>query len=270
MNPVVVERGSGPVVLGFPHAGTWLPPEVATRLTDSARRLIDTDWHVDQLYAGLLPEATTVRANFHRYLIDANRDPEGVSLYPGQNTTGLVPVTDFDGQPLWHHAPAQVEIDQRLHAWHQPYHRQLEAELARAQEQHGVAVLLDCHSIRSRIPFLFDGQLPDLNLGTDGGVTCDRRIEAVASDICDQATDYTWVLNGRFRGGWTTRHYGQPARGRHALQLELAQSTYLADERETFAMDSDKSQRLRIVLKQLLESLQRLAVELADAAKERS
>ena len=181
MDPVEVTRGDGPVVLGVPHAGTFLPGPVQAVLNETGHKLADTDWHVDRLYAGLLPGATMVRANFHRYVIDANRDPHGASLYPGRNTTTLCPVTDFDGRPIYRDGlePGPDEIAARLEAWHQPYHRALADELARIRERHGLAILYDCHSIRSVVPFLFDGTLPDFNIGTNGGVTCAPAIEGI-------------------------------------------------------------------------------------------
>ena len=145
MTPVEVSRGDGPVVLGLPHTGTWLPEEVRPRLNDTGLALADTDWHVDRLYEGLLPGVTTVRATFHRYLIDANRAPDDASLYPGQNTTGLCPTTDFDGRPIWRDgaAPDATEVAERVASFHAPYHAALAAEIERVRARHGVAILYD-------------------------------------------------------------------------------------------------------------------------------
>ncbi len=266
MTPVEVVRGDGPVVLGLPHTGTWLPGDVFARLTPRGQMLADTDWHVDRLYAGLLPGATTVRATFHRYLIDANRAPTGESLYPGQNTTGLVPVTDFEGEPIWTDPPDAAEIEARGAGCHAPYHAALAAELARVRARHGVAILYDCHSIRSEIPFLFDGRLPDFNIGTNGGTTCAPQIEAAVAEICARATGYSSVLNGRFKGGWTTRHHGRPAEGTHAIQMELAQATHLATEAPPFAYDEARAERLRPHLRAILQALETLAPSLRGPA----
>ncbi|MEL6773432.1 MAG: N-formylglutamate deformylase [Pseudomonadota bacterium] len=255
MTPVEVTRGAGPVVLGMPHTGTHVPTEIARRLNATGRALADTDWHIDRLYDGLLAQATVVRATFHRYVIDANRDPSGASLYPGQNTTTLVPLTDFDGTEIWEAAPTEAEIMDRRETFHAAYHRALAAELARVRQAHGVAILYDCHSIRSRVPFLFDSTLPDFNIGTDEGRTCAPRIEAAVTDLCRRADGYTTVVNGRFKGGWTTRHYGRPAEGIHAVQMELAQSTYLASEAPPWRYDVDKADRLRGHLSQILAAL---------------
>ena len=269
MNVVEVHHGSSPVILAFPHTGTWVPDEIATRLNGEGTKLRDADWHVHELYAGLLPEATTVRATFHRYVIDANRDPSGESLYPGQNTTGLVPLTDFDNQSIWREGeePTEAKVAERTARFHRPYHAALEAEIERVKALHGVAVLYDCHSIRSRCPFLFDGVLPDFNIGTDNGRTCAPTIERAVAEICANAAGYTSVVNGRFRGGWTTRHYGRPERGVHAIQMELAQITHLASEAPPFDLDPARAERLRRPLKTLLERIETIAPTLAAGGR---
>ncbi|NRP73236.1 hypothetical protein ILFOPFJJ_04135 [Ensifer psoraleae] len=259
-----IRQGTSPVILGFPHTGTDVPAEIWARLNDNGRILADTDWHIHELYEGLLPDATTVRATFHRYVIDANRDPEGVSLYPGQNTTGLVPETDFDGVSIWNEgqAPTEADIATRLRDFHAPYHAALAAEIERVKAIHGVAVLFDCHSIRSHIPFLFEGKLPDFNIGTDMGKTCAAEIERATAEIAASAEGYTHILNGRFKGGWTTRHYGRPEICVHAIQMELAQSTHLATEAPPFSLDSGKAERLRSHLKTILKRIEATAFDL--------
>ncbi len=266
MTPVEISRGDSPVILGLPHTGTWLPDDIRARLNDRGLGLDDTDWHIHTLYDGLLSGATTVRATFHRYVIDANRDPSGQSLYPGQNTTGLVPLTDFDGRPIWDTAPGDAEIQARRAAYHAAYHAAVEAELRRVRALHGVAILYDCHSIRSQIPFLFDGTLPDFNIGTDNGTTCAPQIEAAVRRICEAAKGYSSVLNGRFKGGWTTRHYGRPETGIHAIQMELAQSAYLTEERAPWSYDRNKAERLRAHLSGILNILADMAPQLGGNA----
>jgi formiminoglutamase len=261
VNPVEVVRGDSPVILGLPHTGTWLPDEVRARLNARGQVLADTDWHIERLYDGLLPGATTVRATFHRYVIDANRGPDDASLYPGQNTTGLVPLTDFDGEPIWNEEPTAEEIADRKARFHAPYHAALVAEIERVRARHGVAILYDCHSIRSVIPFLFQGVLPDFNIGTNSGASCAPAIEAATQEVA-AATGRSHVLNGRFKGGWTTRHYGQPGQGVHAIQMELAQATHLATETPPFAYDEQKAESLRVTLKAILERLAALAPEI--------
>lgn len=263
-HPFEVTQGTSPVILAFPHTGTEVPREIWDRLNDNGRLLADTDWHIHHLYAGLLPQATTVRATFHRYVIDANRDPNGASLYPGQSTTGLIPETDFDGVPIWREGeePLAADIAERLASFHAPYHAGLLAEIERVKAIHGVAILYDCHSIRSRIPFLFEGRLPDFNIGTDMGRTCDARIEAAAADIAKGAAGYTAIVNGRFKGGWTTRHHGRPEAGVHAIQMELSQVSHLATEAPPFAYDEKKAERLRMHLKHILTGIEAVAEKL--------
>tara|TARA_R110002124_G_scaffold63660_1_gene174352 strand:+ start:42 stop:824 length:783 start_codon:yes stop_codon:yes gene_type:complete len=254
MNLLEVTQGDSPLVLGLPHTGTDVPEDIARNLNDRGRALSDTDWHIHTLYAGLAPGATTVRTRIHRYAIDANRDPTGASLYPGQNTTGLVPLTDFDGHPIWDNEPDAAEIERRRLLYHAPYHAALQAELNRVRARHGFVILYDCHSIRSRIPFLFDGVLPNFNIGTNGGTTCAPGIETLVRDIC-AATGYRSVLNGRFKGGWTTRHHGRPVIGQHAVQMELAQSTHLSAEAPPWTLDPVKSRALRAPMRRILTAL---------------
>lgn len=263
---VAIERGSSPVILSFPHSGTVVPPEIWDSLNDNGRILSDTDWHLPRLYDGLLPDATTVQARYHRYVIDLNRDPSGASLYPGQNTTALVSLTDFDNVAIWLAGaePAADEIARRRAQYHAPYHAALEAEIARVKGLHGIAVVYDCHSIRSHIPFLFEGRLPDLNIGTDRGRTCAAAIEAAAMTTAEAASGLTSVLNGRFRGGWTTRHYGRPESGVHAIQMELAQATHLATETAPFGYDAERASGLRAVLRAVLERIETAALSLAS------
>jgi formiminoglutamase len=262
MTPVEIQQGDSPIVLGVPHTGTFLPDDVTATLNENGRALTDTDWHIDQLYQGLMPSVTTVRATFHRYVIDANRAPDGGSLYPGQNTTGLVPLTDFDGHGIWNEAPTDSDIAARQTRFHAPYHAALKAELERVRARHGIAILYDCHSIRSQIPFLFEGTLPDFNIGTNLGTTCDPMIAAAVTQVCEKAQGYSTTSNGRFKGGWTTRHYGQPSQGIHAIQMELAQSTYLSAEASPWHYDTVKADALRTHLTSILTSLAVLAPRL--------
>ncbi|MBS0124057.1 N-formylglutamate deformylase [Thetidibacter halocola] len=264
MTPVTVTRGDGPLVLGFPHVGTHVPEAIRDRLNAEGRLLRDTDWHVDTLYDGLIPGATTVRANFHRYVIDANRDPSGASLYPGQTTTGLVPLITFDNVPIWREGmePAPEDVAERLAAFHAPYHAALSEELARVKARHGFAILYDCHSIRSVVPWLFPGTLPDFNIGTNDGASCAPALAQAVHHVASCASAYTSVLNGRFKGGWTTRHYGRPADHVHAIQMELTQSSHLTTEAPPFALDPAKAQRLRRWLQEILEALIDLSEEM--------
>lgn len=256
MSRIEVTRGDSPLVLGLPHTGTDIPDDCLARLKDTGRAMADTDWHIDRLYAGLVQDVTTVRTPVHRYVIDVNRDPSGASLYPDQNTTGLCPLTDFDGRAIYRDGqePDVAEVERRRLAYHAPYHAALAEELDRVKALNGFAVLYDCHSIRSRIPYLFDGTLPDFNIGTNSGATCDLQISETVLQICKAADGYSTILNGRFKGGWTTRHYGQPAQGVHAIQMELAQSTYMREHAPWDYLE-DRADRLRVHLKTILNTL---------------
>ncbi|MFT6676266.1 MAG: formiminoglutamase [Sulfitobacter sp.] len=259
---IEVIQGSGPIVLGMPHTGTDVPPEIWENLNEQGRALADTDWHIDRLYHGLGMDVSVVRTPIHRYVIDANRGPDDASLYPGQNTTGLCPLTDFDGEAIYHDGkePDAAEIERRRATYHAPYHDALAAELARVKAKHGIALLYDCHSIRSLIPYLFEDTLPDLNIGTHSSQSCGAFVERAVDTRCRAAQGYTSVLNGRFKGGWTTRHYGDPASNIHAIQMELAQSTYM-NEAAPWAWRPDKAERLRPVLYRILNDLTELLYE---------
>jgi formiminoglutamase len=260
-----LHRGTSPVILAFPHTGIYLPAEIGDGLNSNGAILADTDWHIHQLYRDLLPGASTIRATHHRYVIDVGRDPTGASLYPGQNTTGLIPETDFDGAPIWKEGALAdaAETQRRLAVFHAPYHAALAAEVARVRAAHGVAILFDCHSIRSHIPFLFEGKLPDFNVGTADGKSCAASVEATVYGVARSAAGYTSVLNGRFKGGWTTRHYSDQPSGVQTIQLELAQDTHLVREAPPFELDPIKAERLRSHLGEMLTRLEALAPSLA-------
>jgi len=256
MSDIEVTQGNCPIVLGFPHTGTDVPDDIAVKLNKTGLGLADTDWHIHWLYAGLLDDVTTVRTPVHRYVIDVNRDPSDQSLYPGQNTTTLCPTTNFDGQSIYQDGqePDADEIARRWMQYHRPYHEALHHELARVKALHGFAILYDCHSIRSEIPYLFDNILPDFNIGTNNGTACAPALEAATLEVCQAAGDYSYVLNGRFKGGWTTRHYGQPQQSFHAIQMELAQSTYM-QQTPPWSYRTEKADRLRPHLKNILVTL---------------
>jgi formiminoglutamase len=173
-------------------------------------------------------------------------------------------MTNFDGEALWYEPPDDTEIEARRRDYHVPYHEALSVELERIRALHGVAILYDCHSIRSEIPFLFEGILPDFNIGTNIGITCDPAIESAVVGVCHRAEGYTSILNGRFKGGWSTRYHGHPSKGLHAIQMELAQSTHLEMEKPPFSYDLEKAESLRRHLRQVLESVQKIAFDLKE------
>jgi len=248
--------GNGPVVLAQPHGGIEIPASIYQRLNPEGQARADTDWHIGRLYADLLADASIVSTPIHRYVIDANRDPADVSLYPGQNTTSLCPTTTFEGAPIYldDQAPSADEIGQRQRDFHQPYHDALREQLERIRQKHGYVILYDCHSIRSLVPYLFAGKLPDFNIGSNSGNSCDAVIELAVSSHCHAASTYSTVLNGRFKGGWTTRHYGQPLQGYHAIQMELAQCNYM-QEKAPWQYEAASAHKLRAILAGLLTEL---------------
>lgn len=249
---VTVTRGPSPLILSMPHPGTGLPPEVHADLNERGRLVEDTDWHMRELYgfAGRF-QPTIVEAKLSRYVIDLNRDPSGVSLYPGQATTELVPTTTFDGAPIWTTSPDAAEIERRRDAYFQPYHAALEAEIARVKAVHGYALLWDCHSIKSAIPRLFPGTLPTLNLGTNSGASCAPAV-AEAAERAMAANAFDCIANGRFKGGWITRHYGRPNCHVHAIQMEIALSAYLSDEMPPWTFDAAKAASLQSALSSII------------------
>lgn len=225
-----VARGKAPLIVSIPHAGTRIPEPFDRGLVSPERARKDADWHVDRLYAFAAAElgATLLRTEISRTVIDVNRDPSGTSLYPGQATTGLCPLVTFDDEALYLHGfePDAESIAKRRALYFEPYHAALAGEIERIRSRHPRIVLFEAHSIRSRAPLLFEGELPELNIGTNGGTTCDPRLQEAVAAACAQS-GRSRVTDGRFRGGWTTRHYGQPQNEVHAIQLETAMRFYL-------------------------------------------
>ncbi len=234
MNALEIHQGEAPLIVAFPHTGIEIPQALLSRFVSPWLARKDADWWIDQLYAFARDlGATTVRTTLSRSVIDVNRDPSGASLYPGQATTELCPTTTFDGEPLYHsgQAPDAAEIADRRARWFDPYHFAVEAELARLRALHPRVVLYDAHSIRSTIPRLFDGPLPPFNIGTNTGATCDPALSDAIAQVCAHS-GLGHVVNGRFKGGWTTRHYGRPDEGIHAIQMELACRGYMTEPDE--------------------------------------
>jgi N-formylglutamate deformylase len=250
-------QGSGPLLVSMPHVGTHLPEELAARMTPIARSVPDTDWHVDRLYDFLGTfGAATLAATHSRYVIDLNRPPDDTSLYPGANNTGLCPTSRFDEGPVYEAGsdPDAAEIGGRRAQYWQPYHDALVAALDTIHAEHGYALLFEAHSIRSAVPRFFEGRLPDINLGTAGGASADPELAAGLVEQAGESLDYSSVLNGRFKGGYITRRYGNPAAHIHAVQLELAQITYM-NEDPPFDFDETKANRVRPVLQRIVETM---------------
>lgn len=251
-----VRRGQSPLVLSMPHSGAELAPGLASRFNPRAVAVPDTDWHIPRLYDFVSGEVTVLQQNFSRYVVDVNRPPSGESLYPGQATTGLCPLTFFDGAPLYPDGqePTEEEVADRVATYHAPYHAAISAELDRVKARHGYAILYDCHSIASEVPRLFDGVLPALNLGTARGESCSSDLEQGITSIFAESS-LTNVVNGRFVGGYITRHYGQPDEGVHAVQMEIGQDAYMTRSPE-YAYDAAVAEPLVATLKEVIAFLE--------------
>jgi N-formylglutamate amidohydrolase len=256
-------QGNTPLLVSVPHDGRCVPDAISARMTPPARDLPDTDWHVARLYdfAAELG-ASVLIANYSRYVVDVNRPANDEALYPGQLATGLCPTQTFAGDDIYRDGadvPAG-EAAERVEAYWRPYHERLQATLDALRETHGYALLWDAHSIESRVPRLFDGELPALNIGTYGGRSCDGALEAAIDGIAN-SSPFSSVLNGRFQGGFITRHYGDPERQVHAVQLEIAQRVYMDESARAF--DESKAARLRDTLRHMLTTLMQSAKRLS-------
>ena len=266
MNPSIVTlvQGHLPLVVSIPHGGEFLPESFAQRMTPAARQVADTDWHLARLYDfARAMGASIVRANYSRYIVDLNRPSNGESLYPGQTTTGLCPTESFRGEPLYADGaapPDAAEVAQRVAQYWQPYHEALQGEIARLRAQHGRVLLWEAHSIASVLPRLFEGRLPDLNVGTFGGAACAPALRDAAVAAA-AASPFSWVIDDRFKGGYITRHYGRPHEGVHAVQLEMVQCLYM-DESAPFAYREDRATK---VLPTLETMVKKTLAALADA-----
>ena len=254
MEICTLHRGSAPLFVSLPHDGTLLPADIAARITPAAQQVPDTDWHVSRLYAFARElGASIIVPKYSRYVVDLNRPPDDVSLYPGQNTTGLCPRVQFSGASIYlpGQEPTPEEIAQRVERYWHPYHAALAQEIARIKAAHGRVVLWEGHSIRSVVPFLFDGRLPDFNLGTAGGASCSPELQQRLVAVLESQSKYTFAVNGRFKGGYITRHYGNPQPHVHAVQLELAQINYM--DEDTFKYLSERASGVQALIRELLE-----------------
>lgn len=249
--------GSGTVLISLPHVGTVLPADLAPRYRPRALQVEDTDWHLAQLYAfAATLGAGLIVPRHSRFVIDLNRAPDNTPMYAGANNTELCPTRFFTGDPIYRdgQAPDASEIARRRSVYWQPYHAALAAELDRIRARHGHAILFDGHSIKSTLPWLFEGKLPDLNLGTANGSSCASGLRADLAQVLAAQRDFSQVTDGRFKGGHITRHFGRPAEGWHAIQLEMCWSTYMA-EQPPYQVDPARASRLAPVLRALVQTM---------------
>jgi N-formylglutamate deformylase len=251
-----LHRGSAPLLISIPHAGTYLPDEIVATMTPVARHVDDCDWHLERLYGFAKTLGASVLVPSHaRYVVDLNRPPDDANLYPGQDTTGLVPVDTFDKTPLYEAGalPDAAEIARRRDLYWRPYHDALAEELARLKAAHGRVLLWEAHSIRSQVPRFFDGRLPDFNFGTSGGASAAAGLAEALAEGVRAHGGYTSVANGRFKGGYITRHYGAPEAGVQSVQLELVQDAYMEEVRP-YAYDDTKAARVMPLLEALVST----------------
>ncbi len=258
MQHFTLRRGTTPLLISLPHDGTEIPAAIAARMTPAALRVPDTDWHVGTLYAFAQElGASVIVPRWSRYVVDLNRPPDGHALYPGRSETALVPLNTFAEDPIYRegHGPTAAEIAARVAQYWRPYHSALQEELQRLRAQHGRVVLWDGHSIRSRVPMFFDGRLPDFNLGTADGASCSPVLQSRLAKILHERASpasgtYSHVVNGRFKGGYITRHYGKPQEGIDAVQLELAQCTYM--DEDSFEYQLERAAPVQNIIRALL------------------
>jgi N-formylglutamate deformylase len=248
-----LHQGTSPLLVSVPHAGTDIPLQMRGLFTPKALDVADTDWHLDLLYDFVKGQnASLLLPQYSRYVIDLNRPPDDAVMYPGANNTALCPVTDFYGESIYQPdcAPTSAQVAQRVAQYWAPYHAALSAELARIKARHGYAVLLDGHSIKSQVPWLFEGRLPDLNIGTVDSKSCAANLREAVAGLLAAQTDFTHVIDGRFKGGYITRRYGQPAQGVHAVQLEMCWSTYM-HELPPYVLEPQRQARIHAFLQKL-------------------
>ncbi|MGB5851543.1 MAG: N-formylglutamate deformylase [Rhodanobacter sp.] len=254
MDTFTLHRGRVPLLISLPHDGSFIPADIAARMQPAARRSPDTDWHVVRLYEPLAEAlgASVLKPLASRYVVDLNRPADGHALYPGQRETGLVPLVGFDGEPLYREGavPDAAEVQRRMNDYWQPYHDALAQEIARLRAEHGRVVLWEGHSIRGRVPMLFEGRLPDFNLGTAGGTSCDGALQARLVERLQAQSRYSVAVNGRFKGGYITRHYGRPDTGVQAVQLELVQLNYM--DEASFVYEASKASQVQALIGELL------------------
>ena len=250
------QKGKVPILISMPHCGTSIPNEISDLLTKEARSTPDTDWHIPLLYNFLETlDVSIISSNISRYVVDLNRPPDGGALYPGQNTTNLCPLNQFNGLHLYKNKKklSLKEITNRKDCYWAPYHNQIVKEISRLKSLFGFVILYDAHSIASEVPNLFSGKLPDLNFGTAKGESCDLRIEKAIENTLIKSP-YSFAVNGRFVGGYITRHYGNPQNNIHSVQMEISQINYMSEDK-TFSFDQNRAQKLRSTLQKIINIL---------------
>ncbi|PTB17403.1 N-formylglutamate deformylase [Trinickia symbiotica] len=246
-------RGHAPLLISIPHLGTYIPDALRNQYTEAALTVADTDWHLDRLYAFAVDlGATILAARVSRYVVDLNRPSSDENLYPGLATTGLCPDVTFRGEPVYRdgYRPDAAERERRIETYWRPYHQAIQTELSRLRKNYANVLLWEAHSIASVLPRLFEGTLPDLNIGTQDGRTAAETVLQATVNAA-RGSNYTWVANGRFKGGFITRHFGAPHDGIHAVQLEMRQNTYM-DETSPFSFVAERAKAIEPTLQAMV------------------
>lgn len=245
---------NSPVLFSIPHDGTFIPENIAQNMHEFALKTPDRDFFVSQLFSFAKDfDISLLQTKLSRYVIDMNRPPDNTPMYPGQSVPGLCPTSSFDKRELYKQAPDAKEIKRRISNYWQPYHQIIRDKLDLIKQQHGFAVLFDAHSIKSHVPRFFKGQLPDINIGTHSSQSCSTEMENKIKQILEAQNNYSFVFNERFKGGYITRHYGQPEQNIQAIQIEISQATYMDEENNRYAID--KAEKLKTLLIRLVNSL---------------
>lgn len=220
-----------PLVISVPHDGAYMAPGMVERMHPYAADCPDRDHLIADVFDFEDLPHTRIKAEYSRYVVDLNRSADGGSLYPGQSETGVCPITGFDDRPLYRtgQEPDSAEVKQRINSYWQPYHDELSRLIKQAKKNFGYCLLIDAHSIDDVVPRFFTGTLPNINVGSFAGQSCDPKYQQIITDALQRQKQYSWVINDRFKGGYITRLYGQPQNNIHAIQLEHGKSIYAQD-----------------------------------------
>lgn len=252
-----LHRGTTPVLVSMPHVGTVIPQSLRHRFVERAGQTEDTDWFLDRLYAFVKDLGASLIVPLEsRYVIDLNRPSDNRPMYAGQNNTELCPTRFFTGDPLYRDgmAPSDGEVQERVRTYWQPYHDALRDETQRLKSLHGHAVLFDAHSIKGTLPWLFEGDLPDMNLGTSSGHSCATTLREQLTQVFASQTNYSYMVDGRFKGGHITRHFGQPDQGVHTVQLEMSWRAYM-EETPPYAWHPQRAAAVTPLLQRLVQTM---------------
>ncbi len=256
-------RGASlPILVSVPHSGTEFPEDLEKFFKEKFRKdPEDTDWLVHKVY-DFLPSLgiPVLHAKYSRYVVDLNRDPDDVALYNDDRfITGLFPTHSFTKEALYKDKSTQEEalseFDRkwRMDRFYWPYYRAIQSHLTEKRDQHKAALLFDAHSIARSVPSLSAEPFPDLVLGTQMGFTADKKLIDAALEVLERSP-YKVSHNDPFRGGNITRNHGNPEMGFHAMQLEMCQDLYLAEDGRS--LDPEKTEQLRNTLSLLFRELE--------------